>query len=429
MEIFLLYNMKRDFDNQKDRVLSRGFALISVVLILGVLLLIGTAFFTLVTFERKISLSQESSFETYYLAEAGISEVIYKLRNDDVWREEFEEGTIDRTITREGGIVENSSYEVSIVSTDTGEAEAISVGKLDRQGVTAQRIIKTKIVKATNPNPLADITTFSDGDITLYTSGVTVHNGHFFSNDDIELNGWSLLDILNGKAMAVDEVNVSTWSTLNASEGCEAAVCAADCNPCNPPPPFVDIPILDFDSSDENSYKSKAGAVYSEEEFADLLENNNPLVIDRDVTYVEGDIRIKRDQRLILSGLLVADGNIVVGKGGGFPSFTPCLEINHIVGKGSGLLSKGSIEFLILPWSSDVNIEGVLYAMDNVIIKNLGFGQEFNLVGSVISRQIDFYNFFGNIYLSYDEDIQVKSFFGPPADGPVVTIEHWEEEY
>lgn len=409
--------------------MKKGFALISVVLILGVFLLIGTAFFSLVSFERKIALSQESTFETYYLAEAGIAEVIYKLRTDDTWRQELENGTLNRTLTRDGGLVSNGSYEVTVTSLDLGEAEAISVGKLDRQGVIAQRIIKTKIVKATNPNPLADITTFSDGDITLYTSGVTVYNGHFFSNDDIELNGWSLLDILNGKAMAVDEVDVSTWSTLNASEGCEAAVCAADCNPCNPPPPFVDIPILDFDSPDENSYKSKAGAVYSEEEFADLLENNNPLVIDRDVTYVEGDIRIERDQRLILSGLLVADGNIVVGRGGGFSSFTPCLEINHILGKGSGLLSKGSIEFLILPWGSDVNIEGVLYAMDNVIIRNLGFGQEFNLVGSVISRQIDFYNFFGNIYLSYDEDIQVQSFFGPPADGPVVTIEHWEEEY
>lgn len=409
--------------------MKKGFALISVVLILGVFLLVGVAFFTLVNFENKISSSQESTFETYYLAEAGINEVIYKLRNDADWRQDLEDGTLDRTLIRDGGLVGEGSYEVTIISTDEGEAEAVSIGKLDTQGTITQRVVKTKILRATNPNPLPDITSFSDGDINLHSSQVTVHSGHWFSNDDIDLSAWSNLDINDGKAMASDIIDVSAWASLFASEGCEANNCPAGCASCDPAPAPVDIPMLDFDSSDENSYKSKANVIYTEDEFEDLLDDNYPLVLDHDVTYIEGDVRIERDHRLVLSGLLVADGNIVIGKGGGIQSDNPCIEINHIVGKGSGLISKGSIEFLILPWTGDVNIEGVLYAVDSVLIKNLGFGREFNLVGSVIARQIDFYNFWGDIYLSYDEDTQVKSLFGPPADAPVVTIEHWEEEY
>jgi len=422
--------MRENFENQ-DQNLPHGFALISVVLILGVLLLIGTAFFTLVSFERKIALSQEPTFETYYLAEAGINEVIYKLRNDPTWRQELEDGTLDRTLTRDGGLVNSGSYDVSIISTAIGEAEVISTGKLEIYGATSQRVVKTKVIRATNPNPLADMAGFSDGDINLYSSQVTVSNGHFFSNDDIELSAWSVLNINNGKAMAVDQIDLATQADLDASDGCEAGSCPSpsDCSPCNPAPAPVDIPMLDFDSADANSYKSKANAIYTEIEFAELLDNNYPLVLDDDVTYVEGDIYINRDHRLILSGILVADGNIIIGKGGGPQLDDACIEINHIVGKGSGLLSKGSIELLALPWTGGVNLGGVLYAMDSIVIKNLGFGAEFNIVGSLIARQIDLFNFWGNIDLSYDDDTLNKSLFGPPADAPVVAIEHWEEEY
>ncbi len=405
--------------------MNKGFALISVILILGVLLLIGTAFFTLVSFENKISLSQESTFGTYYLAEAGINEVIYKLRNDSVWQDEFEDGTIDRGFTRTDDLVESGSYQVRIVSTDPGEADIVSIGRLDLHGSIAQRVVKTKVIKAVNPNPLADMTTYTDEDTNINLSFVTVETGSIFANDDLNLFAWSRADILNGQAMAADQINLRGTSTLNASGGCFATNCPSDCSSCNPAPDHVAMPMLDFDSDDENSYKSKAGAVYTEAEFKDLLDNNNPLVLDRDVTYVEGDVRIKRGHSLILSGILVADGNITFGEWAG----SSHIEINHTPGKGSGLISKNSIEFMMQPWADDINIEGVLYAMDRVRIRDIAFIGNFSLTGAIVARELTFFDLWGNSTLNYDDDTLVKTLFGPPADAPVVTIEHWEEEY
>ncbi len=422
--------MKIRFDHtNKNQKSHPGFALITVILILGVLLLVGATFFTLVILEKRISLSQGSAFETYYLAESGINEVIYKLRNDSDWRQEFEDGNISRTLTRDGELVSGGSYEVQIEATDPGRANIISIGKLTQNNSTAQRIVKTKAVRAVNPNPLAGMATYSDVDTNVNLSIVNVTGGNMFANDDLDLFAWSEAHI-DGKALAADEIHLYAWSNLDASDGCEAVNCpVTGCSPCTGAPDHVTMPMLDFDSSDPNSYKSRAGAIYTEDEFRTLLNNNHPLVLNSDVNYVEGDVRLKRGDSLVLNGLLVADGSIIYGDTGG-PILKPIyIEVNNTPGKGSGLIAKGSVEILARPFSNDVNIEGVLYAMNRVRIQNLSFAGEVNITGSLIGREVDFMDLWGNINLTYNDEILNKSLFGPPTDSPVVTIEHWEEEY
>ncbi|MDD5626795.1 MAG: hypothetical protein PHW01_02160 [Patescibacteria group bacterium] len=406
-----------------------GFALITIILILGVLLLVGATFFTLVTLERRISLSQGSAFETYYLAEAGINEAVYKLRNDSDWRQEFEDGNISRTLTRDSGLASGGAYEVQIEATDPGRADIISIGKLTLTGATAQRIVKTKVVRAVNPSPLAGMATYSDVDTNINMSVVNITGGDMFANDDLDLFAWSGANI-DGQALTADEIHLYSWSNLNATEGCGAVNCpVVGCSPCAAPPDHVAMPMLDFDSDDPNSYKSRAGAVYTEDEFRTLLDNNNPLVLNSDVNYVEGDVRLKRGDSLVLNGILVADGNIIYGDTGGARSEPIHLEVNNTPGKGSGFIAKGSVEILGRPFSGDVNIEGVLYAMDGVRIQNLSFTGEVNITGSIIGREVDFLNFWSDMNITYNDEILNKSLFGPPTDSPVVTIEHWEEEY
>jgi len=412
--------------NQKT---NPGFALIAIILILGVLLLAGMAFFTLTSLERQISLSQESAFETYYLAEAGINEVIYKLRNDSDWREEFEQGTVDRSLSRESVLASDSSYEANIVATEPGKADIVATGKLSRQNTIAQRVVKTKAVRAVNPSPLAGVATYSDVDTNVDLSFVNVIGGNMFANDDLDLFAWSRADI-DGAAQAATQIHLYAWSDLNPTEGCRANNCpVSGCSPCNSAPDHISLPMLDFDSSDPNSYKSRAGAIYTEAQFKTLLNNNNPLVLNSDVTYVTGDVRIKRGHSLILNGILAADGSIIYGDTGGSLLRPIHLEINHIAGKGSGLIAKGSVEILARPFSGDINLKAVLYAVDRVRIQNLSFNGDFNLEGAMIGREIDFLNFWGNSNITYNDEILNKTLFGPPTDSPVVTIEHWEEEY
>lgn len=376
-----------------------GFALISVILLLGVLILMSSAFFSLMKFESKISSSQVSTLQTYYSAEAGINEMIFKLRNDSDWNDEFLNGTIDRQLSQTNIITENGSYEVTILGTAEGEAGVVSTGKHQSRGTTAQRIVKTQIIQATNPVPLEDAATYSNIDTNINLSYVTLGNGNMFSNDDIDLFAWSRADINNGNAMAVNEIHFYFGSELNASGGCWSSNCPSECAVCNPEPDSISMPMLDFDSEDENSYKSVATAIYTEKEFLDLLKNskhNDPLILNDDVTYVEGDVRVKKGQKLIVNGILVADGNIVVGEWKGGGNWETGIEVNHEVGRGSGLISKGSIEYRARPWIGDTRIDGILYASDRVTIRHLGStGEGFEITGAIIAREIDFLDFLG----------------------------------
>src|SRR3989344_7367764 len=60
-------------------------------LALGILLLLSSYLLSFTTVESKTAASQGVSVKTYYLAEAGIQEAIWKLKNDPTWRDNFME--------------------------------------------------------------------------------------------------------------------------------------------------------------------------------------------------------------------------------------------------------------------------------------------------------------------------------------------------
>ena len=75
---------------------QKGVIIIIASLTLGILLLLGIYFLSFTITESKISESQKVATKTYYLAEAGINEAIWKLDNDtittdgdDAWKSDF----------------------------------------------------------------------------------------------------------------------------------------------------------------------------------------------------------------------------------------------------------------------------------------------------------------------------------------------------
>ena len=68
---------------------EKGVILVITFLILGVLLTLGSYFLTFALIESRISQSQVIATQTYYLAEAGINEAIWKIKNDPTWMANF----------------------------------------------------------------------------------------------------------------------------------------------------------------------------------------------------------------------------------------------------------------------------------------------------------------------------------------------------
>jgi len=442
--------MKNYILQNKEKYLS--FVSVLALVSLSLLLILGVYFVTFILTELKMSKSYSLAAKTYYLAEAGINEAIWKLKNDattadgdDAWSEKFvdqpECATWSANFERTNVLFENSYYSVSIQNTACAKGEIVSIAKITLPNQkTTQRVVKTKVFKALNPSSTQSSAIFSGGSsevITIRSTLLDIYNGNFFSNNNILIRGGSVVNIndnpatpeLEGKIFAENNITVQ-GSVLNSTARCAQNICDGECVIC--PPDNIDMPMIDFDSPDPNSYKSKAqatGVVYTEDEFDDLLWANPELVLNNLVTYVTGPIELKGGQKLTVNGILVADGSVTIGA---VSCWTKSLSqrcgksgitVNHIPGEASGILTKGS--FSIGSFSLSTNIVGLLYALDKIDL--IGLTERFEITGGLMGRKISFINVPQGV-ATYNDDI-VKETIGEPIYSPVVTIEHWEETY
>lgn len=403
---------------------SRGYALIIVIIIILVLALLSSLLISMVLSEFKISKSQEAGTGAFYVASSGTEEAIWLVQNNETYKTNLEEGTFDASNGDFGHdpAFDNTRYNVSIRSTDRGQADVTSTGYYTLGSQTSRRIVKTKIFKAINPNPIADNNIFTADDIDFIMSIVNINGGGLFSNEDIDIPGPFTRVTVEGDASAVDRINANWPGTLTA-----AALHATNYPPAPDP---IDFPMVDF-----NDYYDKADAIYTKDEFEDIMWANQNLVINDDITYITmaptNTLKIRGNQSITINGLLVIDGNIDVGSQfcwNGGPGPRRCgfsnITVNHTEGKPSGIIVKGDVEFSI--WTGAVNIEGLLYGMDDLILTSLPY--EFNVVGGFIGRRFFCVSVWQTINITYDEDI-IRTGLGTPTFSPVVQIEHWEEQY
>src|SRR5680860_1017509 len=77
-------------DNYKKIKSQNGVALIITLLIMSLILSLSVYVLNFSSTEAKIAVSQVSGEKTYYLAEAGIQEMVWKLKNDANYKNNFE---------------------------------------------------------------------------------------------------------------------------------------------------------------------------------------------------------------------------------------------------------------------------------------------------------------------------------------------------
>lgn len=448
----------------KDNLLSkrklllankRAFISLIALLALSLLLLLGIYFVTFVLTEYKMSQSYNLATKTYHLAEAGISEAIWKLKNDDTiadgdeaWKDKFvtepDCNNWQASFERTDALFQNSSYSVTIQNSSCARGVLVSTAKITLpNGKTTQRIAKTTVFKALNPSPVGDSAVFTGGPseiTTVRSSLLNVYYGNLFSNNNILIKDGSTVNIyddtdtsdLEGKILAVNNLTVSADSTLDSTAQCAKNVCQGGCTKC--PPDSVSMPMIDFDSDDPSSYKSKAeaaGTVYTSSEFENLLWSNQILTLNNEVTYVTGPIELKGGQDLTINnGVLVADGSITIGEKFCWvrsATESRCgnskITITHTPGIPAGLLTKNSISFG--SFTLQTNIVGLVYATDKLDF--VGLPASVNITGGMMARKISIISVVQGV-TTYDSTI-VNEAIGNPVYSPVVTIEHWEETY
>lgn len=449
----------------KQKFFQRSFISIATLMIASALLLLAIYFLNFVLSEIRIVESHTKSVQAYYLAEAGVNEAIWKLKNDHqdesedgdkAWADEFVtepncENFSDSFTRDTNNIFPNSSYTVSIQNTACAKGEIVVTAYINLpNGSRIQRIVETKVFKPLNPSPTRDSAVFSGGEtesINFLAGYMNIYKGNIFSNYNITLDLISTLrayddpeteDIEEGKVVAVNNIYKSLLSTIVSTGRCAKNVCdpsqaCVDAGFTCPPSP-VSMPMIDFDSSDPNSYKSRAealGSVYTAQEFENLLWDNPTYTLNSPVTYVTGPIELKGNQRLIVNGVLVADGSISVGEElCWYKSLfqwrcgNSRITVNHSEGNPSGILTKRNVEVGL--FADQIDINGLLYAGDEFSLVSVP--SVFNIVGGMVARDLNFVSIWQGLNITLNDDF-IRETIGTPLYSPVIQIEHWEESY
>jgi len=389
------------------------------------LLSLGLFVASFVLTELRIADSQAASVQNYYLAESGIAEAVWRVKNDTAWKSQFEDDEDwNMVYTRSAALYDHGSYTINIANNSRARGEINVTSTLTLGSGSSRRVIKTLIYKALGESLVGDNGEYADGNIDMSGSKLIILNGGFFSNLNVIINFHSTINA-DKKVQAVGNINIGYGSALNATE-----IHSHNINPPEPDP--LAMPAISFDNpSDPNSYKARANQIYTADQFEDLLWDNRGGTLTLDgITYVTGDISIRGNNDIIVNGVLVADGDIELGANTLFCCWGLNCGRSHItinrVGSTTpaGILSKQDVSFeLCLDSFSGT---GLVYANDKINILSLPY--IISLTGGLISRKITLTSLWQGVSILYDNSV-VNYTLGDPQFSPIVTVEHWEEEY
>ncbi len=474
---------KRNNMNKKNK----GVILIVAVLILTSLMILGSYFLAFTVSESKISSFDKLASQTYYSAEAGINEAIWKLKNDNTtldgdstWADDFVDPAKNPDVNGNYWIANfthsfgGGSYNVTIQNSGMGLGNIVSTATIPiGGGKTSRRIIKTTVFKAL-ASPLQDSAVFTGGpseNIDINFSKVKIEKGNLFSNNNLNISSYSDVQVFDnletpekeGFTFAINNFNNNGSITTEAV--CAKNRCDSGCPSNSCPRAAISVPLVDFDSVSQYSFKSRAQnnqncrilcngtlcstkCVLSSSEFSDLLwqtGQNGILTLNNEITYVTGLVDLKGGHRLVVNGALVSDDNVYIGenyswtkqgdKHEGFDQITITRPSPDPNPHPSGLLAKRKINFGPYSSSQPINIEGIVYSNDEVRIISLP--QSFNITGAVIGRKFYMASLWQGFNITLDNDIIWYGlgykiggeFIEPPVYSPVITVGHWEENY
>jgi hypothetical protein len=404
---------------------QNGSAIILAMMIISILLFMSIFFLNLALTERKIARSHAHAQRTYYLAESGVNEAIWRIKNDPDFRLSFlYDGAWATSTTRLAPFGNTQeSYTVEYQNDSPAHSVILSTGHLDLgNGMIVQRKIRTFIYQAVGETGIEDNGGYADGNIDISSSVVNFNDGSAHSNNNFIINTNSTVNV-DSDLDAVGNYNEHWTANVNVSGSIHAA---------NVPPAAAEIemPAVDFNSAAADSLKNRATVIYTTAQFETLMQNNQNLVLNDPIIYVAGDVAMKGAQTITLNNsLLVVERDFTIGfkNNWGARNGPSTLHINHATGTPSGVLAARHIN--IWEYTDTIKARGLIYANNTMDIRNLNSGSTvFEVTGALIARKLTISSCWDGLDINYDAEI-ISSTIGSASTSPTIIVEHWEEEY
>ncbi len=399
---------------------QRGAALVMTIMVISALLFMSLYFLNFSTTEKKITTIQTKGVNAYYLAEAGINEMVWLIQNDSTYKDNFEnisDWTASFTRNAPFGNA-NESYTVTITNSGLAQGEIVSVGSVANiDGSVTKRVVKTFVYRALGDPDIGNNAIYANGNINITGSIVNFYNGGTHSNNNF---------VVTGNAQVYIERDLEAVKNFILSSSASAIV-DGNIYAANYPPSadVINMPAVDFDSASSDSFLNKADVVYDSIAFSNLIDASSTLTLNDDITYVSGDVNLPEGKSLIIKGLLVIDGDFTIGTNIAGDHGGSSLSVYYTTGKPAGVLVSGDIYFKNR--TNVVDITGVLYANDTLNINNVN-SSTFIVRGAMIARKFTISSSWTPIDIYYDGDIIINT-LDNASDSPTLIVDHWEEEY
>lgn len=393
-----------------DKYASRGFALIAAVLAVAVIGVLAFYVSSFTVTENKISSTQSNSVKAYYLAESGVADAINKIKNDPAWKTPFETNpSWSQTYTKSDALYPGSSYLIQINNTALAHGAITVTGTYQTGNKVSKRVIKALVFKASGGTSTLDtIGIYSYSSIkTQSANNITINNGGLHSNDNITTNASTNLTV-HGAITAVGNNNLNAGN-VTADETRDKH--------STPPVEIVEMPSVSFDDTgDPDSLKARAAQIYTPAQFASNVLSQGIINLTG-IHYVTGNITISGAKIItITNGALVSDGNITISG-----------AVNMTISQAdtstpAGLIAKNNIVFNS---AANINMKGILYGNNTCDIGHAALN--LTIDGAIICMNT---NLKGAANMTVNNNPQrTGAVLGNKSFSPVVTVEHWEEEY
>lgn len=391
--------------------IRKGFALITVTIVVAVLLGLSGYFVNLSITDMRIARAYAATTNAYYLAEAATAVFIYEVTHTNAFINRFRNGTLQEnnsTLTLNNLLTDGDYMQVYAESTARGEAAIFALASSPLDRVQATRQIATDISRALGES-ITDYSVATGNNQDLdFKIDVTFEGGIVFANDDIDIENGAQITINNGEIWAHDNIRVSGGGALVINNGGELQGV-----------PTIDLPAVDFDSAHPTSWRSQATEVMTPSQFNQLPDNTtlNGIIF---VTGTPQDLQ----KNLSVNGLLVINGSFELERPGS-------LTINES-GGAAGLLVHSTLEI-----ESNATIAGLVYAGNRLEIEfdddDTPENFTVSITGGVMGRQVIFdrdIDGAASIIVTHNPDLIGRIL---QADlnitSPTIDVGHWEEQY
>lgn len=389
--------------------MKKGYALATILILLGVALFGAGAIVTISTLESKISRSQQSSVNAYYVAEAGIQDALWRLNNTAAYSSALIGGTLNVSYSANNFPQTGQSFSVTMTTSPQGPGYGTVevTGTVNYGTFTAKRRIKIDVFQGTTPNIIGSNALFGGGSLTITNGGsaVDVSAGGIYATGNITFNSATV----NAGTQTIN--TTGSYSANNSSNVTSGGIYAS-----NYPPAATNITTPSFDFS---YYSTTNDASYTPAQFEALFVNDATVNLPGPVTYITGNVAFgnwARNKTINITGMLVINGSISL------PGSTSGVTINVAdPGNGkAGIFTLTSFSLSTGTW----NVDGVLYTSGSFSINS---NRDMDIDGAIVAG--------GNVSINTGlaalltfNSTRVDATLG--SSSPLtVNVQHWEEEY